>query len=100
MRLARRTVARPRRLLIAVLGLALAPAACDSAGPVDDPEPIKPGVCVTDETRDQGHLVPDLSSVVDCSKPHVYEVYDIIDLPRDMLSRSSARQDRIDNRDE
>ncbi len=44
--------------------------------------------------------MPDLSSVVDCGKPHAYEIYTIIDLPRETLSGSSARQDRIDNRDE
>ena len=87
---------RPRRLLIALAGLALASAAC---GPTDPAPEIKPGICVKSETKDQGDLVPDLSSIVSCRTLHAYEVYDIIDLPEAALSGSS-RQERIDNRDD
>jgi hypothetical protein len=43
--------------------------------------------------------VPDLSSIVDCTKPHVSEVYAIFDLPRESLS-GTTRQDRIENRND
>lgn len=90
----------PRRLLIALAGLAIAATGCEADGPADQAREIKPGVCVASETRDQGDLVPDLSSIVACSSPHVYEVYAIHDLPREALTASSTRQDRIDNRDD
>ncbi len=89
----------PTPVIAAVVGLALVAAACDSTGPEERATEIRPGICVADETKDQGDLVPDLSSVVDCSKPHVYEVFDIIDLPASALAGSS-RQERIDNRDD
>jgi hypothetical protein len=60
---------------------------------------IEPGVCIANDTKDQGDLVPDLMSIVGCDTPHVYEVYDIIDLPSAALS-GSTRQERIENRDD
>ena len=99
--MARPSGGHPRRLLIALVGLALALAACESStGPTDPAPQIKPGVCVADEAMDQGDPVPDLSSIVDCNRPHVYEVYAIIDLPREALTGSSTRQDRIENRND
>jgi hypothetical protein len=67
----------------------------------EDPSRIelKPGVCVAKEVRDQGNPAPDLSSIVECSSPHIYEVYDIIDLPRAALT-GTTRQERKDNRDD
>lgn len=94
------TPTHPRRLLLTFVSLALVCAACDAtAPPADRAEPIKAGVCVKSEIRDQGHLVPDLASIVDCRRPHVYEVYDIIDIPAGALT-GTTRQDRIDNRDD
>lgn len=87
------------RLLATLVGLALATAACESGRPVARPAPIKPGICVADESQDQGNVGPDLSSIVDCRRPHTYEVYDIIDLPAKALTGTS-RQERIDNRDD
>jgi hypothetical protein len=87
------------RLVAAVVGIGLVLAGCDSSGPIEQFKPIKPGICVADETTDEGDLVPDLSSIVDCTTPHVYEVYDIIGLPATALSGSS-RQERIENRND
>ena len=98
--MARPSGGHPRRLLIALVGLVLATVACESTEPADPAPQIRPGVCVTDETKDQGNLVPDLTSIVDCSEPHVYEVFAIHDLPREALTGSSTRQDRLDNRDD
>lgn len=85
--------------MIALLGIAVVAAACQANTPADPAPEIKPGICVADETRDQGDVVPDLSSIVDCRRLHAYEVYDIIDLPSTALT-GSTRQERIDNRDD
>ena len=82
-----------------LVALTLSAGACEAAGPADPPPEIVAGVCVENETKDQGDLVPDLSSIVDCDKPHVYEVYDIVDIPAKALS-GSTRRERIDNRDD
>jgi hypothetical protein len=95
------TSGRPRRLLLALVGLALVSTACDATGPGKsaEPLPIEAGVCVKNETKDQGHPVPDLTTIVDCRTPHAYEVYDILDVPADALT-GTTRQERIDNRDD
>jgi hypothetical protein len=90
---------RQRRILFALVGLALVAAACERAGPDDVAPDIRPGICVADEIRDQGDLAPDLSSIVDCREPHVYEVYDILDIPANALA-GTTRQERIANRDD
>jgi hypothetical protein len=87
------------RLLVTLVVLAITAAACESTGPASRAEAIRPGICVAEEIRDQGDLAPDLSSIVDCDVPHVYEVYDIIDLPASALT-GSTRQERIENRDD
>lgn len=94
------TGSRARRLLITLAGLAFAATGCQADRPAADRAEIEPGVCVADETQDQGNLVPDFTSIVDCSSPHVYEVFAIHDLPRETLIPSSTRQARIDNRDD
>jgi len=58
---------------------------------------IKAGDCIADEISDEGDKAPDLSSVVACSEPHVYEVLDVVDLPKDALTGPS-REERIANR--
>ncbi len=83
----------------ALVCLALSAAACEADRPAEAAPRIEPGVCVAGEVRDQGNLVPDLSTIVDCDKPHVYEVYDIVDVPAEALT-GTTRQERIDNRDD
>jgi hypothetical protein len=93
------TNSRPRRLLVVLAGLAVAATGCQADRTAIRAE-IEPGVCVAAETQDQGNLVPDFSSIVDCSSPHVYEVFAVHDLPRETLTSSSTRRDRIDNRND
>lgn len=94
-------MARSVRRLIALVAVALAAAtACESTGTKDsEPPQIQPGVCVAGETKDQGDLVPDLSTIVDCTEPHVYEVYGIRRLPDEALT-GSTREGRIANRED
>jgi hypothetical protein len=87
------------RLILVLVGLALAAMACETTESKQRAAPIKPGICVADETKDQGDLVPDLSRIVDCDEPHVYEVFDIRGLPPSALT-GSTRQDRIENRED
>ena len=90
---------RCARSIWSVLGLVLVASGCSYISPEKDSPQIKPGVCVTSETQDQGDLVPELSTIVDCDKPHIYEIYDIIQLPESALA-GSTRQELIDNRDD
>lgn len=88
------------RRLVALAALALAAAtACESTSSIDAEPHIQPGVCVAGEAKDQGNLVPDLSTIVDCTEPHVYEVYGIRRLPDEALS-GSTREERIANRED
>lgn len=64
-------------------------------GCVRDEPSIMLGTCVDAETRDYGSRVPDLSRAVPCTRPHVYEVFDLINLPRRVLPASW-----IENRDD
>ena len=43
--------------------------------------------------------MPDLTSIVDCTTPHAYEVYDVIDVPKAALT-GTTRGERIANRDD
>jgi hypothetical protein len=88
---------RHARLLVCVLAVALT--ACSAGEPDGQAASIEPGVCVSGEAKDQGALVPDWSTVVECGTPHAYEVYDIIDLPQAALT-GTTRQERADNRDD
>lgn len=89
-----------RGAALVLAGLVITTSACQAPEKTVEPPPrVEPGVCVEREAKDQGNLVPDLSSIVDCAAPHVYEVYDIIDLPDSTLT-GSTRQARIDNRDD
>jgi hypothetical protein len=58
----------------------------------DDPR-ITAGTCLAEETPAKGRSVPDLSSVVPCTSPHRYEVYDVLDLPAsdDLAQRAQDR---------
>ena len=87
------------KLVAALVCLALGLAGCETEGPAEAAPRIEPGVCVAEEARDQGNLVPDLSTIVDCDEPHVYEVFDIVDVPAEALD-GTTRQERIDNRDD
>jgi hypothetical protein len=62
--------------LTAALAVIAATGACAN----DAPE-IKAGACVAKEARDLGDRVPDLTSIVPCTEPHIYEVYALVDLP-------------------
>ena len=46
----------------------------------DRPE-IEPGTCLAKDAATGDRRAPDLTSVVPCTSPHRYEVYDVMDLP-------------------
>lgn len=89
--------------LCAVLALALA--ACSSGDdPKAAPKPAtlklpEPGQCIAKETKDLDRLAPDYTSVVNCKKPHVYEVVDVLNVPEKFVVNGS-RDKRVDRRNE
>ena len=83
----------------------LAMAACSSGDdPKSDPKPAalrlpEPGQCIAKETKDLDSVAPDYSSVVDCTKPHVYEIVDVLKVPKKFLATGS-REKRLERRTE
>ncbi|GAA3519101.1 hypothetical protein GCM10022234_13300 [Aeromicrobium panaciterrae] len=86
----------PRVRLTAAAALLAFLAACggsDSGGPHDTKgdEPAKlveprSGQCIGTEVPDGDDLAPDMTSVVQCSELHSYEIVAVVDIPADMLS--------------
>lgn len=92
-----------RRLVTLCAVLALALSAC-SSGSDPEPEPAtqalpQPGQCIAGESKDLDAFVPDYTSVVDCKKPHVYEIVDVLDVPKKFLV-SGSRDKRLERRTE
>jgi len=78
---------------LVVLGLSLSGCTkADNADPV-----IKAGTCIAEDVADANDRAPELSSVVDCSQPHVYEVLAVIDLPAAALA-GETQQEKLANR--
>ena len=59
----------------------------------------KVGQCIGKEIKDLDDLAPDFNDVVDCTKPHVYEVVDVIDVPK-KFRKGSTKAERQANRTE
>jgi len=76
--------------VLLVVGLVLA--GCNS-GKDQTPQTrsIQAGDCVAREASDTGDKAPDLKSVVDCSKPHIYEINAVIELPATALTGSTVK---------
>lgn len=49
------------------------------------------GQCVAREVIDQGDGTPDLTSVVPCTEPHLYEVTGVVPVPKRLLDESSEK---------
>jgi len=58
---------------------------------------IKAGDCIAKDIADEDDRGPDLNSVVDCSEPHVYEILDVVDLPKEAL-KGKTEKERLANR--
>lgn len=58
----------------------------------DDPA-IKPGTCLAKQADDGARRAPDLTSVVPCTSPHRFEVYNVVGLPdgEDLGERAQRR---------
>jgi hypothetical protein len=82
-----------RRLSGCVLALALV------GGCAPDVPTLHAPLCAAADARDQGSRVPDLSTAVPCSGPHIYEVYDVATLPAAALDGSDADA-QMANRDD
>ncbi|MGH3473521.1 MAG: hypothetical protein ACRDOT_01260 [Aeromicrobium sp.] len=80
----------------AILVVALA-----GCGGTDEPNvrEIKAGDCIAKDIADEDDRAPDFDTVVDCSKPHVYEILAVIDIPKDGLAGKSEKE-RLANRDD
>lgn len=90
----------PRRALLALAVVAAVLAGCGEQEPKDDPGPrIASGVCVAQQTTDQGNVVPDFSTIVDCTERHTYEVFGQLDVPRKAIT-GTTRSERAANRDD
>ncbi len=83
--------------MLAVVAAALT--GCEADPPPPAEPKIAAGLCVAEESKDQGNAVPDFTSIVDCDRPHVYEVFAVADLPRKALT-GSTREERAANRDD
>lgn len=79
--------------------------ACSSSDdPKADPKPVtlklpEPGQCIAEETKDLDSVAPDYTSVVNCGKSHVYEIVDVLKVPKKFLV-SGSREERLDRRNE
>ena len=90
----------PRRTLLTLAVVTAVLAGCGEQEPEKDPGPrIASGVCVAQQTTDQGNIVPDFSTIVDCTERHTYEVFGQLDVPRQAIT-GTTRSQRAANRDD
>lgn len=52
----------------------------------------KPGQCFAKEVPDLDDFAPDLGSRVDCTKPHIYEVTGVVDVPKRFLKAKTPKE--------
>jgi hypothetical protein len=64
---------------------------CSGSNQSNVPE-INAGDCIAKDVADADDRAPDLTSVVDCSKPHVYEIIDLVDIPKNALSGKTDKE--------
>lgn len=85
---------------ILIAGLAgLAGCGGSDEKPKPDAADIKAGVCIAKDIADEDDRAPDLESVVDCSKPHVYEILDVVDLPKEALAGTTDKEKLANRKD-
>jgi len=86
----------------AVVVVSLFVVSCTEKGtPAADHKVLTPkaGQCISKEIKDLDDLAPDFTTVVDCTEPHVYEVVDVIDVPKRFLE-GKTKAERRANRTE
>lgn len=87
----------------AILAVCLLAVGCTKTGTSPQAEEKAPtpkaGQCIGKEIKDLDDLAPDFDDVVDCKKSHVYEVVDVIAVPRQFLT-GTTKADRRANRKE
>jgi hypothetical protein len=92
------------------LALVVAVASCEVSGwdrtlggkkkPAADGEVLpKAGLCLGDQVQEVVGIVPDLTTKVDCSKRHLYEVTGVVKVPSKFLEGES-RDEMLRNREE
>lgn len=90
-------------LSIGLLAVCLLAVGCTKSGTSSQAEAKAPtpegGQCIGKEIKDLDDLAPDFNDVVDCTKSHVYEVVDVIVVPKQFLT-GSTKADRAANRKE
>ena len=86
-------------LLLLILGLVLTACGGDTSEPKDSALDLRAGTCIAKDVEDEGDAAPDLSSVMDCTAPHVYEILDVSDLPDEALTGTSDKE-KLANRAE
>jgi hypothetical protein len=60
---------------------------------------IKAGDCIGKDVADENDRAPDLDSVVACSEPHVYEILDVVDLPKEALTGTTDKEKLANRKD-
>lgn len=90
-----------KRLMALCVVVAMAVAACSSGA---DPRPAslsrpEPGQCLANEATDLDQPAPDYASVVGCKAPHVYEIFDVLNVPAKFVVSGSPER-RLERRKE
>lgn len=68
-------------------------AGTSTAGPVA----VHTGDCFAKEIPDMGDVAPDFTTAVACTKPHIYEISNVINVPQKFL-RGSTKKAKLANR--
>lgn len=69
------------------------------AAPAPKPVAVKVGTCLAGEATDSDEKVPDFSTIVQCSKPHIYEINALVDLPAETLTGSTDAEELANRSD-
>lgn len=85
---------------VAVIAALVLLAGCDGSSPSPKPTTTIPaakpipeaGDCMAKEVPDLDDFAPDLNSRVDCTKPHVYEVTAVLDVPERFLTGTTPQE--------
>ncbi len=86
-------------LCFLILGLVLTGCGGGGSNPKTSASDVQAGTCIAKEVDDEDDTAPDLSSVVDCSEPHIYEVLDVVDLPDDALAGKTDKEKLANRKD-
>jgi len=79
--------------------LVIALAGCGGVAEKPKADEIKAGTCIAKDIADEDDRAPDFDSVVPCSEPHVYEILDVLDLPKKALKGKTDKEKLANRKD-